>query len=144
MSLVGTTITITPIDPTDSITVTPNNTTVTATSDVTTITLSSSIPSFGAVAADSVSLGTMSGTLAGTANVEVALQKLADQHFKGTTAPADGSTNLEEGDFFYDTDDNQLKVYRETSPGTLEFVPLAEATGTMDILDAGSFQTSIG
>ena len=139
MSLSGTTITITPIEPTDSITVTPNNTTVTATSNTTTITLSSSIPSFGAVDATSVSLGSMTGTLQGTANVELALQKLADQHFKGTDAPTVGTTNLEEGDFFYDTDDNQLKVYRETSPGTLEFVPLASATGTMDILDAGSF-----
>jgi len=139
MSLVGTTITITPIEPTDAITVTPNNTAVTATSDVTTITLSSSIPSFGAVQATSVTLGTMTGTLQGTGNVEVALQKLADQHFKGTEAPTAGTTNLEEGDFFYDTDDNQLKVYRETSPGTLEFVPLAQGTGTMDILDAGSF-----
>jgi hypothetical protein len=139
MSLVGTTITITPIEPTDAITVTPNNTAVTATSDVTTITLSSSIPSFGAVQATSVTLGTMTGTLQGTGNVELALQKLADQHFKGTEAPTSGTTNLEEGDFFYDTDDNQLKVYRETSPGTLEFVPLAQGTGTMDILDAGSF-----
>ena len=139
MSLSGTTITITPIEPTDAITVTPDNTTVTATSDTTTITISSSIPSVGSVAADEVSLGTMSGTLASVANVELALQKLADQHFKGTTEPTSGTTNLEEGDFFYDTDDNQLKVYRETSPGTLEFVPLASATGTMDTLDAGSF-----
>ena len=36
MSLHGSTITITPIEPTDSITVTPNNTTVTATSNTTT------------------------------------------------------------------------------------------------------------
>ena len=68
-----------------------------------------------------------------------ALNVLADQNFRGTEAPSPGTANLEEGDLFYDTDDNQLKVYRETSPGTLEFVPLAEATGTMDILDAGSF-----
>ena len=35
MSLHGSTITITPIEPTDSITVTPNNTTVTATNNTT-------------------------------------------------------------------------------------------------------------
>ena len=123
MNLNGSTITITPNDPTDSITLTPNNTTVTATSNTTTLTIASSIPSFGAVSADAVSLGTMTGTLESITNVESALQVLADN----------------EGDLWYDTDDNQLKVYRETSPGTVEFVPLAEATGTMDILDAGSF-----
>ena len=139
MNLNGSTITITANDPTDSITLTPNNTTVTATSDTTTLTIASAIPSLGAVQANAVSLGTMTGTLAGVSDIETALQVLAVQQFRGTTAPTAGTTNLEEGDFFYDTDDNQLKVYRETSPGTLEFVPLAEATGTMDILDAGSF-----
>lgn len=139
MNLNGSTITITPNDPTDSITLTPNNTTVTATSNTTTLTIASSIPSFGAVSASAVSLGTMTGTLDGTTDVETALQILADQQFRGTTEPTAGTTNLEEGDFFYDTDDNQLKVYRETSPGTFEFVPLASATDTMDTLDAGSF-----
>jgi hypothetical protein len=71
--------------------------------------------------------------------VQSALEKLADQSFRGTTEPTAGTANLEEGDLFYDTDDDQLKVYRETSPDTFEFVPLASATGTMDILDAGSF-----
>ena len=58
-----------------------------------------------------------------------------------TTAPADGSTNLEEGDFFYDTDDNQLKVYRETSSGVFEFVPImvGAASGDSDTVDAGAF-----
>lgn len=79
------------------------------------------------------------GTVASAGNIADAIQIVADQSFRGTTAPTAGTTNLEEGDLFYDTDDNQLKVYRETSPGTLEFVPLAEATGTMDTLDAGSF-----
>jgi hypothetical protein len=137
MNLNGSTITITPNDPTDSITLTPNNTTVTATSNTTTLTIASSIPSFGAVSADAVSLGTMTGTLESITNVESALQVLADNFFQQDGTPT--GANLNEGDLWYDTDDNQLKVYRETSPGTVEFVPLAEATGTMDILDAGSF-----
>jgi len=137
MNLNGSTITITPNDPTDSITLTPNNTTVTATSNTTTLTIASSIPSFGAVQADAVSLGTMTGTLQSITNVESALQVLADNFFQQDGTPT--GANLNEGDLWYDTDDNQLKVYRETSPGTVEFVPLAEATGTMDILDAGSF-----
>ena len=74
-------------------------------------------------------------------NVSDALKQLADQSFRGTTPPADGTANLEEGDLFYDTDDNQIKVYRETSPGTFEFVPIivGDASGDSDTLDAGAF-----
>ena len=74
-------------------------------------------------------------------NVSDALKQLADQSFRGTTPPADGTTNLEEGDLFYDTDDNQIKVYRETSNGVFEFVPIivGDASGDSDTLDAGAF-----
>ena len=74
-------------------------------------------------------------------NVSDAIKQLADQQFRGTTPPADGTTNLEEGGLFYDTDDNQVKVYRETSTGTFEFVPIivGDASGDSDTLDAGAF-----
>ena len=74
-------------------------------------------------------------------NVRDAIKQLADQQFRGTTPPADGTANLEEGDLFYDTDDNQIKVYRETSTGTFEFVPIivGDASGDSDTLDAGAF-----
>ena len=74
-------------------------------------------------------------------NVSDAIKQLADQSFRGTTPPADGTANLEEGDLFYDTDDNQIKVYRETSTGVFEFVPiiLGDASGDSDTLDAGAF-----
>ena len=74
-------------------------------------------------------------------NVSDAIKQLADQQFRGTTAPADGSANLEDGDLFYDTDDNQIKVYRETSTGVFEFVPIivGDASGDSDTLDAGAF-----
>jgi len=74
-------------------------------------------------------------------NVSDALKQLADQSFRGTTPPADGTANLEEGDLFYDTDDNQIKVYRETSTGIFEFVPIivGDASGDSDTLDAGAF-----
>ena len=74
-------------------------------------------------------------------NVSDAIKQLADQQFRGTTPPADGTANLEEGDLFYDTDDNQIKVYRETSSGVFEFVPIIEgdASGDSDTLDAGAF-----
>ena len=74
-------------------------------------------------------------------NVSDALKQLADQQFRGTTPPADGTANLEEGDLFYDSDDNQIKVYRETSSGVFEFVPIivGDASGDSDTLDAGAF-----
>ena len=74
-------------------------------------------------------------------NVRDAIKQLADQQFRGTTPPADGTANLEEGDLFYDTDDNQIKVYRETSTGVFEFVPIivGDASGDSDTLDAGAF-----
>ena len=74
-------------------------------------------------------------------NVRGALQQLADQQFRGTTPPSSGTENLEEGDLFYDTDDNQIKVYRETSSGVFEFVPIivGDASGDSDTLDAGAF-----
>ena len=74
-------------------------------------------------------------------NVSDAIKQLADQQFRGTTAPTAGTANLEEGDLFYDTDDNQIKVYRETSTGVFEFVPIivGDASGDSDTLDAGAF-----
>ena len=74
-------------------------------------------------------------------NVSDAIKQLADQSFRGTTPPADGTANLEEGDLFYDTDDDQIKVYRETSTGVFEFVPIivGDASGDSDTLDAGAF-----
>jgi len=74
-------------------------------------------------------------------NVRDAIQQLADQQFRGTTAPTSDTANLEEGDLFYDTDDNQIKVYRETSSGVFEFVPIivGDASGDSDTLDAGAF-----
>ena len=78
------------------------------------------------------------GNIIPAGTVANALEVLADQFFRGPSAPS--GSNLEEGDLWYDTDDDQLKVYRETSSNTFEFVPLAAATGTMDNLDGGLFQ----
>ena len=51
-------------------------------------------------------------------NLTDALKQLADQDFRSASAPT-GST-VQEGDTWYDTDDDQLKVYRETSTGTFQ------------------------
>ena len=78
------------------------------------------------------------GTLTAV-NVQDALEQLADQDFRTPTTPT--GANIEEGDTWYDTDDNQLKVYRETSEGVYEWVPImvGNISPDSDTLDAGAF-----
>ena len=72
-------------------------------------------------------------------NLTDALKQLADQNFRSATAPT-GST-VQEGDTWYDTDDDQLKVYRETSTGVFQWVPIVvgSAGSDSDTIDAGAF-----
>jgi len=72
-------------------------------------------------------------------NLEDALKELADQNFRSASAPS-GST-VSEGDTWYDTDDDQLKVYRETSSGNFAWVPImvGNISPDSDTVDAGSF-----
>ena len=48
-------------------------------------------------------------------NVQDAIHQLADQKFTGATAPTGADANLDEGDLWYDTTNNLLKVYRNTT-----------------------------
>ena len=86
--------------------------------------------------ADQVNIDAYGGVIP-SGTVANAIRVLADQFYRSDTAPS--GANLSEGDLWYDTDDDQLKVYRETSTNNFEFVPLASATGTMDNLDGGLF-----
>jgi hypothetical protein len=72
-------------------------------------------------------------------NLADALKELADQDFRSATAPT-GDT-VQEGDTWYDTDDDQLKVYRETSTGVFQWVPIivGAAGSDSDTIDAGAF-----
>lgn len=72
-------------------------------------------------------------------NLNDAIQQLADQNFRSDDQPT--GSNIEEGDTWYDTDDNQLKVYRETSSGVFEWVPImiGNISDDSDNLDAGAF-----
>lgn len=72
-----------------------------------------------------------SGTL------QSALEHLADQSFRTTEAPSGSS--LSEGDTWYDTDDEQLYVYRETSAGVYEWVPIIFGDPDSDTFDSGNF-----
>tara|TARA_B110000858_G_scaffold23390_1_gene23645 strand:- start:303 stop:707 length:405 start_codon:yes stop_codon:yes gene_type:complete len=75
------------------------------------------------------------GTITAT-NVQDALKQLADQDFRSTSTPT--GTNVSEGDTWYDTDDNIMKVYREVSTGVFAWTNLVVAD-TDDLLDAGAF-----
>jgi hypothetical protein len=78
------------------------------------------------------------GTVTAT-NLQEAVEQLADQDFRTTETPT--GSNIEEGDTWYDIDDNQLKVYRETSSGVFEWVPImvGNISEDSDTLDAGAF-----
>ena len=78
------------------------------------------------------------GTVTST-NLRDALKELADQDFRSASAPT-GST-VQEGDTWYDTDDDQFKVYRETSSGNFAWVPImvGNISPDSDTIDAGSY-----
>jgi hypothetical protein len=67
-------------------------------------------------------------------NLQDALEELADQSFRSNTAP---TTNVEEGDTWYDTLNDIFYVYR-TLNGTLDWHPLL-ATADEGRLDGGAF-----
>jgi len=123
-----------------TLTLTPNNTTLNATAQTTTLTISSAVADT-ASDAGVITFNSPVGTLIGQTTVEGALNFLANQFFVATTAPTANTTNLAEGDLFYDTDDNQLKIYRETTEGTFSFVPImiGNDSADSDTIDAGAF-----
>lgn len=72
-------------------------------------------------------------------NLQEALEQLADQDFRQSTTPT--GDNIQEGDTWYNTSTEQLYVYRETSPGVLNWVPIMIGNDSpdSDTLDAGAF-----
>ena len=72
-------------------------------------------------------------------NVQEALADLAEQFFKQSATPS--GSNLEEGDLWYDTANEELFVYRQITGG-YEWHVIASAGGssaTAFTLDGGSF-----
>tara|TARA_B100000287_G_scaffold191820_1_gene180982 strand:- start:345 stop:725 length:381 start_codon:yes stop_codon:yes gene_type:complete len=120
--------------------ITPQTTSINATSNTTTLTISSAV-SGAATDAQGITFNNPVGTLSSENTVEGALNFLANQFFVQTTAPTSSTTDLAEGDLFYDTDDNQLKIYREVSSGTFQFVPImiGNDSSDSDTVDAGAF-----
>ena len=76
-------------------------------------------------------------------NIQTALEQLADQFFRQASTPS--GTNLAEGDLWYDTANEELRVYREISAGSYEWQALVSGgyvsgeASLMDKLDGGLF-----
>ena len=114
--------------------------TINLTDDVTTIqayTLAIPLAVPGVIDASSVTVSAYNTISGGF--LDNALKELADQNFRGDSTPT--GSYIEEGDTWYDTDDNQLKVYRETSSGVFEWVPImvGNISPDSDTLDGGAF-----
>jgi len=123
------------------ITISETNVAVTVEENVTTLNI---VPTVTTVEAKglAIALGfagamgfTPHGTITAT-NVQTALEQLADQDFRSTSTPT--GTNVSEGDTWYDTDDNIMKVYREVSSNVFAWTNVVVAD-TNELLDAGAF-----
>jgi len=79
---------------------------------------------------------TPTGSVTAT-NVQAAIEQLARQQYSQDSAP----TDVEAGTFWYETDTENLYVYREVAPGTFEWqvVIVNDESGDSNILDAGSY-----
>tara|TARA_R110000851_G_scaffold21077_4_gene63575 strand:+ start:246 stop:632 length:387 start_codon:yes stop_codon:yes gene_type:complete len=115
--------------------------TVTVEEEVTTINIAPAVTTVEAKGL-AISLATASalpfiphGSVTAT-NVQAAMEQLADQDFRSNDTPT--GTNVSEGDTWYDTDDNILKVYREVSSNVFAWTNVVVAD-TNELLDAGAF-----
>ena len=110
----------------------PSDTNISITEDVTSVDITASTPETITTAAG---IGfNPYGTVAST-NVQSALQEIADQFSIQTSAP--GTPN--EGDLFYDTDDDRLQVYADADGSRKWVTILSAAADDMQRLDGGSF-----
>ena len=110
----------------------PSDTNITITEDVTSVDITASTPETITTAAG---IGfNPYGTVAST-NVQSALQEIADQFSIQTSAPG----TLNEGDLFYDTDDDRLQVYADADGSRKWVTILSAAADDMQRLDGGSF-----
>jgi hypothetical protein len=75
------------------------------------------------------------GTITAT-NLQDALHQMADQKFVQPAAPATADANLQEGDLWYNTTDNKLMVYRNTTWEEITLdAQLSESSGTSEYTD---------
>ena len=132
------TITVTITEDPIYITVDETNNTVTLDQSDNPITISTTSDLIMAASDASDVSYTATGSLAG-GNLQDALGDLADQFFRQSSTPS--GDNLGEGDLWYDTANEELKVYRQVSGGYEGHVIAASggSSPTSFTLDGGSF-----
>jgi hypothetical protein len=124
------------------VTITVDETAVTVTEDTTTINITPttyevSIEAVATLIPTALSMSVTPYKTITKTNVQEALEELADQDFRGTTAPT--GSNLELGDTWYDTANDIFYVYR-TVGGITDWYPLLNTdVGEEDNLDGGAF-----
>lgn len=126
-----------PVDITSSkteVTASGDSVTVEISSAVTTVEVSAAIP-IQAIDAENITI-TPTGSITAT-NLEEAINQLANQQFTQATAPT--GVNVGEGDIWYETDTENLYIYREVSPGVFDWRPIIIGSTNSDSLDGGLY-----
>jgi len=136
MSTASTVIEVT--ESVSEITATGDQISIDLTDDVTTIeaynlAVPTAVP--GVISASSVTVDGYNTIPSGF--LDNALKVLADQSFRGTDAPS--GDRVEQGDIWYETDTETLYIYREVSPATFEWQPVALGADDSDTLDGGLY-----
>ena len=126
-----------PVDITSSkteVTASGDSVTVEISSAVTTVEVSVGIP-IQSIDAENIT-NTPTGSITAT-NLEEAINQLANQQFTQATAPT--GVNVGEGDIWYETDTENLYIYREVSPGVFDWRPIIIGSTNSDSLDGGLY-----
>jgi len=119
-----------------SIEIVPNYTTLEVNPAVTTVIAQAGFPSLEAREIFVESHGTITAT-----NLQEVLEQLADQNFRTSETPDPITSNIEEGDTWYNTATNNLYTYREISNGVFDWVPImiGNISPDSDTMDGGAF-----
>ena len=101
--------------------------------DITNVTISAAVPT-ATFSAGNVTFNDYGGI--SSTYVQGAMEEIIDSYTRDVTEPG----SPDEGDLFYDTDDNLLRIYADVSGGT-NWVTLLQAGDPADMqnLDGGAF-----
>jgi len=105
---------------------------ITNTSSTVAVSTGAAVPALGSSGISVTPYSTITAT-----DLQGALEQLADEKFIQTTTP---SSNIDGGDFWYNTDTETLYVYREIN-GVFNWVPVITGDSGADsnTIDAGSY-----
>jgi len=93
------------------------------------------IPTTANVDAEEIAISP-TGSITAT-NLQEAITQLATQQFTQASAPT--GVNVGEGDIWYETDTENLYIYREVSPGVFDWRPIIIGATDSDSLDGGLY-----